>query len=275
MPALTLFGRISAISLLVALQAVTHAQPAAAAPQPPTPQASESNTVGAAPANAAAGTAVRTLLPGATDEQRGDFLIISRQYQAAIEAYSKVQQPSATLWNKMGIAYQMLFDSKNAARCYKESLKIDPDHPGALNNLATLEDARKNYAAAERLYRQALKITPGSARVFKNLGTNLMMQHRYSESSDAYAQALTLDSHILDPNSGPSTDARVSIKDLGEVSYISARSCARAGLNDCAIQHLRKAFDEGFATIKQVASDNDFEALRGKPEFEHLLAEQQ
>jgi tetratricopeptide (TPR) repeat protein len=270
MPALTLFGRISALSLLAAIQAAPHAQPAVPAPQP-----SDSSFASTASANAPFSATVQASPPGATAEQEGDSLILHQRYQAALEAYSKVEHPSATLWNKMGIAYQMLLDEKNATRCYKESLKIDPNHSGAINNLATLEDARKNYAAAERLYRQALKINPSSARTLKNLGTNLAMQRRYSASSEAYSEALALDPHILDKFSGPTAEARVPIKVRGEASYLSARSCARAGLNDCAIAQLRKAFDEGSATTKQVADDKDFEALRGTPEYERLLAEQQ
>jgi tetratricopeptide (TPR) repeat protein len=270
MPALTLFGRIAAISLLVALQAATLAQPAVPAPQP-----SDSSIAAAAPANAPFSTTVQASPQASTTEQEGDFLILRQQYQAALEAYSKIEHPSATLWNKMGIASQMLFDEKNATRCYKESLQIDPNYSGALNNLAALEDARKNFAAAERLYRRALKINPGSARTLKNLGTNLAMQRRYSSSSEAYSEALAQDPHILDKFSGPTAEARVPIKVRGEASNLSARSCARAGLNDCAIAQLRKAFDEGSATTKQVADGKDFEALRGTPEYERLLAEQQ
>jgi len=270
MPALSFICRISAISLLVTLQAAPHAQRALAAPEPP-----DSSLAAASPVNAPFDTSVQASPPAPTAEQRGDSLMVQQQYQAAIDAYSKVERPSASSWNKMGIAYQMLFDTKNAMRCYKESLKIDPNHSGTFNNLATLEDSRKNFAAAERLYRQALKIDPNSARTLKNLGTNLTLQHRYSESAEMYSRALALDPHILDKSSGPTAGARVSIKDRGQESYLSARTCARAGLNDCAIAQLRKAFDEGFATTKQVAADEDFEALRQTPEFERLLAEQQ
>jgi tetratricopeptide (TPR) repeat protein len=270
MPALTLIGRISAVSLLVGLLGLIHAQPAPVAPQPPV-----TNIAEAAPASAPFDATSQVSPPDATDEQRGDLLMVNHRYQAALGVYSKIEPLTARLWNKMGIAYQMLFDTKSATRCYKESLKLDAAYSSALNNLATLEDARKNFPAAERLYRQSLKVNPRSARTLKNLGSNLIMQHRYSESSEAYAQALALDPHIMDQFSGPTAEARVSIKDRGEESYLSARTCARAGMNDCAIAQLRKAFDEGFATAKQVASDNDFEAMRGKPAFERLLAEQQ
>jgi tetratricopeptide (TPR) repeat protein len=270
MPALTFIGRLSALSLLVVFPAAPHAQPAVAASQPP-----HSNLAAAAPASAPFDTPVPASPPAATAQQEADLLMVHQRYQAAIEAYSKIEQPSAAVWNRMGIAYQMLFDTKNATRCYKESLKIDPNHSGALNNLATLEDSRKNFAAAERLYRQALKINPNSARTLKNLGTNLALQHRYSESSEVYSQALALDPQIMDKFSGPTAEARAPLRDRGQANYLSARTCARAGLNACAIEHLRHAFDEGYATTKQVANDEDFEGLRGKPEFERLLAEQQ
>ena len=42
-----------------------------------------------------------------------------QRYQAAIEAYKKAPQDSAAVWNKMGIAYQMMFNLEDAIRCYQ------------------------------------------------------------------------------------------------------------------------------------------------------------
>jgi tetratricopeptide (TPR) repeat protein len=260
---------ILVIALFAALPALSQTQFAAAAPRPFAP-GSDASPPGDVPLSAS----VQASPPLSTEERRGDLLMIHIQYQAALDAYSLVSQPSAAVWNKMGIAYQMLFDVNNAARCYKESLKIAPENPGALNNLATLLDERKDFSAAERLFRKALQVNPRSAQIFKNLGTNLLLQHKYRESSDVYAQALSLDPHIFDSQHGLTIKTPVSIKDRGDDSYLKARSCARAGLNDCAIVQLRQAFDEGSATRKKVAKDNDFEALRQTPEFERLLAEQ-
>ena len=122
MPALTLFGRISAFSLFVVFQAASQAQPSKAPLQPP------ANEVAATiPANTPVRTSVQLSPPVSTDEERGDSLMEQQRYQAALVAYSKVGQPSAAVWNKMGIAHQLLFDPKNANRCYKQSLKLDPD----------------------------------------------------------------------------------------------------------------------------------------------------
>ena len=67
---------------------------------------------------------------------------------------------TAAIWNKMGIAYQMMFNSKDAMRCYKESLKLDPANPQVLNNLGTVYASLKEYGQADRMYRKALKIDP-------------------------------------------------------------------------------------------------------------------
>jgi Flp pilus assembly protein TadD len=274
MSALSFFGRISAYSLFLAVQAASQVQPAVAQPQLPA-QPPDSSLAAAAPTDPPFSVTVLTSPQVFSDEQKGDALFTHERYQAALEAYSKVAQPSAALWNKMGIAHQMLFDSKNAIRCYKESLKLNPDFSEALNNLATIEDSRNDFSAAERLYRRALKVEPGAARVFKNLGTDLLLQHKYRESADAYAQALALDPHIFDAHPGPSTETLINRHDRAMENYLKARSCARAGLNECALVHLRQAFDEGSATSKQVANDKDFEAVRQTPGYERLMADQQ
>lgn len=49
-----------------------------------------------------------------TPEMLGDIHLASQRYQAALDAYSQVDQPSAALWQKMGLAYQMLLDLGDA-----------------------------------------------------------------------------------------------------------------------------------------------------------------
>ena len=55
----------------------------------------------------------------------GDSLMAHQRYQAAIAAYSKAPR-TAVLWNKMGIAYQLMLNSAEAEHCYEASLKPRP-----------------------------------------------------------------------------------------------------------------------------------------------------
>jgi tetratricopeptide (TPR) repeat protein len=239
------------------LPAQANGQSQGTAPTPPAAQA-------AAPAHAQP-----------TAEQIGDSFTARQHYQAAIAAYSKTPQMTAAIWNKMGIDYQMMFNSKDATRCYKESLQIDPHSSQVLNNLATVYASLKEYSQAERLYRKALKLDPGSALILKNLGTNLLAEHRYNKGWEAYQQALAIDPQIFADRSSPSVEDPSSVQERGAMNYYMAASCARAGQTACALQYLRMALDEGFTTRKKVANDSEFVSLRDNPAFKQLLAEQQ
>lgn len=207
-------------------------------------------------------------------EQLGDSLVGHQRYQAAIAAYSKAPQMTADLWNKMGIAYQMLFNAKDATRCYKESLKLDSANPQVMNNLATVYASLKMYGQADRMYRKALKLDPKSAVVLKNYGTNLLAEHKYNKGWDAYQRAIALDPQIFSGHNGPSVQNPSNVQDRGAVNYYMAAGCARAGYTDCALQYLRMALDEGFTTRKKVEADSQFASLRDNPAFKQLLAEQ-
>ena len=236
-------------------------------------QASGPSQAPAAPPSATATTSAHTTPP--TAEQLGDSLAARQRYQAAIAAYSKSPEMTAAIWNKMGIAYQMMFNSKDATRCYKLSLGFDPRNPQVLNNLATVYASLKDYGHADRLYRKALKFDPKSALILKNLGTNLLAEHKYNKGWEAYQQALAIDPQIFSNHDTPSVNDPSSIQERGAMNYYMAAGCARAGYADCALQYLRMALDEGFTTRKKVANDVEFASLRSNPAFMQLLAEPQ
>jgi len=198
-----------------------------------------------------------------------------KRYQLAIAAYKKVQPPRASVWNKMGIAYQMMFNLKEAQRCYKESMKLDPKNSTTVNNLATTYDSMKKYKDAEKTYRKALKIAPNSAIIYKNLGTNLLTQHKYQAGLDAYKQAMTLDPQIFQDRNSPRVSNPANVQDRGAMNYYMALGCLHSGQTDCALQYLRNALNEGYVTPKKLATDDQFLSLRDNPAFQQMLADQQ
>ena len=223
----------------------------------------------------ASATAVVRQAPPPTQEQIADSLQAQKHYQAAIAAYQKIEPPSAAVWNKMGIAYQMMFNLKDARRCYERSLKLDRRNSMVLNNLATVYDSSKNYRQAEKLYRKALKISPRSAMILKNLGTNLLVQRKYGRGWQAYEEAAAIDPDIFRNQNSPQAQNPATIAERGAMNYYMARGCLRTGQTDCAIEYLRRAMNEGFTSPRKLASDADFEALRDYPAFKDLLAEQE
>jgi tetratricopeptide (TPR) repeat protein len=217
--------------------------------------------------------AASTLAPG-TPEEVGDALMAQLRYQAAIEAYKKIPHRSADVWNKMGIAYQMMFNQDEALHCYQVSLRLEPRNSRVMNNLGTIYDAEKEYSNAERMYRKALKVDPKSGIIYKNLGTNLLAQHNYTKGGEMYKIALQLDPNVFTNNSTPRVQNPTSLEERGAMNYYMARGCVRAGMNDCAIDYLRMALNEGFTNPKKLQADSEFAGLRGVPAFQQLLAEQ-
>lgn len=243
--------------------------------QPPAqiPASTPGQTPAGAPA-ATAGSAATAPLPPPSAEDLGDSLVMHQRYQAAIAAYQKAP-PTALVWNKMGIAYQMMFNVRDATRCYRQSLKLDSHNSQVINNLATVYDSEKQFSAAERLYHKALKINPDSALVYKNLGTNLLAQHKYDRGWDAYQHALALDPQVFSDHGTPQVQNPAPVAERGAMNYYMALGCVRIGQTDCALQYLRMALDEGFTSPKKVASDVAFASLRDNPDFKQLLASQQ
>ncbi|HEX7729828.1 MAG TPA: tetratricopeptide repeat protein [Terracidiphilus sp.] len=209
-----------------------------------------------------------------TPEDEGDALMARKRYQAAIVAYKKVSPATATSWNKMGVAYQMMFSLDEAQRCYQQSLKLEPKNSTVLNNLGTVYDSQKNYGAAEKMYRKALKIDPNSALIYKNLGTELLARHKYKKGWEAYKAALAIDPNIFTRSSRLKVENTASVQERGAMNYYMARGCVRAGLHERAIEYLRAALNEGFTTPKMIIADHEFAILRGNPAFEQLLAAQ-
>jgi tetratricopeptide (TPR) repeat protein len=253
-------------------------------PQPPAPgpplsslQVPSQNQAGATPpAPAVAGqpqASSAPASPAATPEEHGDALMAQQHYQAAIEAYKNARR-SADVWNKMGIAYQLMFNLVEATHCYQASIKMDAKNPRVLNNMGTIYDAQKQYGDAERLYHKALKLDPKSALILKNLGTNLLAQRRYKKGWEAYKTALEIDPGIFQNTASPKVQNPTSLEERGAMNYYMARGCVRAGMNDCAIEYLRAALNEGFTNPKKIQADGEFAGLLKVPAFQELLASQ-
>ncbi len=251
-----------------ATSATPQAAPALSTDQPATPSPSEGSTsLADAPLHYVAG-------PPPTPEQVGDSMSVRQRYQAAIAAYAKASPMTAVVWNKMGIAYQMMFDVKDAIRCYNASLKLDPRNPQVMNNLATVYDSQKQFGQAEKLYRKALKIDPRSALIHRNLGSNQMAQHKYKKGSESYRVALSIDPQIFSSHTGASVQNPASAQDRGALHYYMARGCVSAGNPECAIQNLRLALNEGFTNARKIATDQSFAGIRELPGFQQLIASQ-
>jgi len=259
------------VAVLPGLTSALHAQ----SPAPPTPARSSTPLPEQPRAQTQIITTVAVASKQASPEQIADSLVYHHRYQEAIARYDSVSPKSAVLWNKMGIAYQMMFNLDGATRCYRESLKLDPHNADVLNNFGTVYESLKDYRHAEKMYHKAILVDPKSAIAYKNLATSLMAQRKYKKGRVADAQALALDPQIFEKSEDSlKVDNPASARERGAMNYFMAVDCARAGQTSCALEHLRMALDQGYTSASKVAADSNFAALSQDPAFQALLAEQ-
>lgn len=209
-----------------------------------------------------------------TPEELGDALMIHQRYQEAIEAYKRVPADTAGIWNKLGIAYQLMFDNEDAERCYKRALKLDPKNANVLNNMGSLYMGIKLYGSAEHSYRKAVHLNPKSALFRKNLGTAYLAEGKYKKGWREYESALAMDSSIFSHAAGMRIANPTSLQDRGAMNFYMAKSCAHAGLFVQAVEYLRMALNEGFTNPKRILGDAELSRMRDMPAFQQLMASQ-
>ncbi len=218
--------------------------------------------------------------PPATPEELADSLMSHKRYQEAITSYRQAisaphdRDQLAAIWNKLGIAYQMMFNLDEATDCYRKSLHLRPHNADVLNNLGTVYDAQKEYGSARRMYKKAIKINRHNALYYKNLGTNYITSRKYKEGWKTYQEALAIDPTVFGPDNRPHTENPATLTQRGAMNYYLAKGCVKAHMPLRAIDYLRRAIDEGFVSPDKVARDHEFASLHQLPAFKQLIAEQ-
>ena len=206
-------------------------------------------------------------------EQRADILMARKMYREAVEVYKEGPLESAIIWNKIGIAYHQMLQLDTARKNYEKSIKLNPQYSEAINNLGTVYYAHKNYKKAITYYKRALKISPESASVYSNLGTAYFSRKKYKEAAEAYQTALSLDKDVFEHHGtyGVLLEER-TVAERAKFHFYLAQTYAKAGMNDRALQYIRKALEEGFKDKKKLMEDPEFDKLRELPEFKEILA---
>jgi len=174
--------------------------------------------------------------------------------------------------NKTGIAYHQMQDLKTARKYYELAIKAKPNYAEAINNLGTVYYADKAYRRAISQYKKALRDSPDSASIYSNLGTAYFARKNYKDASIAYEKALQLDPEVFETRNtrGVLLQER-SVEERAKFHYYLAKTYAKAGQNDRALQYIRKSIEEGFKEKKRFLQDAEFAKLKDLPEFKELM----
>ncbi len=220
-------------------------------------------------AQAAASAAPKPIL---TAETRGDIAMARKDYRQAVELYKSIAPPTHLSYNKIGIAYHQLTEMDNAARYYARAVKAKRDYAEAINNLGAVYYAQKSYRRAVGQYSRALKYAPKSASIYSNLGTAWFARKNYQKASEAYQKALDLDPEVFEHRgtNGVMLQER-SVEERAKFHYYLAKTYAKAGMNERALQYMRRSLEEGFKEKKKFVEEPEFAGLQKLTEFQELL----
>ena len=222
-----------------------------------------------------AGGAARAATPVQSPaESEGDALMAHQRYQAAIEAYKHGPQDSAAVWNKMGIAYQLLYNTADALRCYQVAHQLEPKNASVVNNIGSIAMSAKRLNDAEKQYRKAEKLDPTSPLFHKNLGTAYLSDHKYKKGWEEYRAALAIDPTVFSHAAGVRVENPTATQDRGAMNYYMAKGCMLTGAKVQAIEYLRMALNEGFTNPKKIFDDEQFAGLHDMPAFQAMMLEQ-
>ena len=105
------------------------------------------------------------------------------------------------------------------------------------------------------------------------MGSAYFARKQYELASETYQKALAIDPQVFESRSGNGAVVRDrTVGDRPTFFYYLAKSYAKAGMNDQALNYIRKALEEGFKERKKFAEDPEFAALQKDPEFQNLMA---
>ena len=210
--------------------------------------------------------------PNLSPETRGDIFMARKMYREAIETY-KEGPTSAVLFNKTGIGYHQLMQLPQAKKYYEQATRANPKYSEALNNIGTVHYARKSYRRAIAYYKKALDLTPNSASIHSNLGTAYFARKNYKDAFEEYQIAINLDPEVFEHRSSQGVLLQErTVTERAKFHYYLAKTYAKAGATEKALQYMRMAIEEGFKDRNKFREEPEFTAMREMPEFQQLLA---
>jgi tetratricopeptide (TPR) repeat protein len=212
--------------------------------------------------------------PGATKltpEMRGDIYMARKMYREAIDKFRQCPE-SASVDNKIGIAFHQLLQLNLAKKNYENAVKLDPKFPQAVNNLGTIFYSEKSYRHAMKCYRKALKLDPESASIWVNLGSAYFAKHDLKHAAECYDKAMQIDPQVFEHHSQYGTLLQErTVEDRAKFHLYLAKAYAQRGDKERALSYLRKALEEGLKERKKIPDMPEFASLKTDPGFKDLL----
>jgi tetratricopeptide (TPR) repeat protein len=213
----------------------------------------------------------RTTTRPVTLEERADIYLARKEYEDAVDYYRRAlrQQGSASLWNKLGIAYQLDMNLPSARKAYKQAAHQKSDFAEPWNNLGTTYYLQNKARKSVRYYKQAVKLRPEVASFHLNLSASYSRMKKFKEALEECREALQLDPNVLTEHSANAATVQARGTDV-EFYYYLAKAFASMSRPDDAVRYLRRALEDGFKDMHRLDRDPDFQKISNYPAYVEL-----
>ena len=195
-------------------------------------------------------------------ELRADILMARKMYPEAIKAYEKLtrQEPkNPTVFNKLGVAYEVWGNNGLAERYFKRAIKADKTYASAYNNVGTVEYAKHHYGNAIKWYDKTLKLRADMPAVYSNLGYAYFDEKKYPDAMSCFQKAIQIDPLIFqEKGDNGSVVQQRGIADPGLFYFFVARTYAQLGNAERAAHYLTMARDDGYQKFVAAKTDPAF-----------------
>ncbi len=222
----------------------------------------------------AAGSGTSTEATKLSLEERADIYMARKAYADAVEYYLRALKQAgssnASLWNKLGIAFQQQLNYRRARKAYSEAIRRRSDFAEPWNNVGTIYYMENKYRKSVKYYRHAIKLNANAASFHLNLGTSYYHLKHIKEALDEYRAALTLDPNCLTERSSVGTVVQARGADV-EFYFYLGKVFASLGRTEEAVRYLRRAFEDGFDNRKRLDEDSDFQKISHEPAYVELV----
>src|SRR5271168_752859 len=203
-----------------------------------------------------------------TAEQKGDQARIHKDYASAVAYYHTAVRDdprNSIVYDKLAIAEFQLGDKSAARKHLTQAVKLDSRNEqdesedlaaarfAALNNLGVLDLMDKKYKASVNHLKQWL-----------GLG-------EVDRAMTEYSRALELNADILNSDNGGVVAQVTTPEQRARISYLIAKSYAKKGNLDGALEYLRRAKEGHYPDLTRAYSDQEFAALWSDPRLEKIV----
>ena len=127
--------------------------------------------------------------------QQGNFLVMLKQFNKAIEAYSHaidLNLDDAGFYNNRGAAYMEKGDFDHAIEDFNKAINLNSDDAGFYNNRGIAYDKKGKVDEAIKEYNIAIKLNPDYPGVYYNLGVTYEKVRKFGKAIKNYNIAIKL-----------------------------------------------------------------------------------